>query len=72
MNENNTCANCIYWLKVDYISDCRDELQAHWGLCKRFPPSLKAENNDFGIAVNTSPVTDGDEWCGEHSTGDKQ
>jgi len=68
---NESCLNCKYWLSIDTISG-EDDDQAKWGLCRRYPPKLPAEENDYRIETNQHPVTDGVEWCGEWKASDEQ
>jgi len=60
-----SCYSCKYWLNIDrdYSSEL---LESHWGLCRRYPPTLAKDMNDYGIDINQHPITDGVEWCGEY------
>jgi hypothetical protein len=60
-----SCFNCRYWLNIDSEIG-NEDIGAHWGQCRRYPPTQPKEMNDYGIDINEHPITDGIEWCGEY------
>ena len=65
MEMSESCFTCRYWLKIDSEIG-NEEPDAYWGQCRRYPPMLTKEMNDYGININQHPITDGVEWCGEY------
>lgn len=68
-----TCMTCTHWAHVDHHADHPAEPEAHWGMCRRFPPRAMGpdatEPNGYGQITDSPagvPTTDGTDWCGEH------
>lgn len=48
-----TCSQCVHWKQPE---------------CRRYPPQVVVAEDEDGMTtpVTVFPLTDGDEWCGEH------
>jgi hypothetical protein len=68
----DSCMNCRFWAHVDHHVEHGAEPLAHWGTCRRYPPTTwerSSSDTGFGFSSDTpygQPTTDGADWCGEH------
>lgn len=61
-DRTEACASCRFWLKVDWLVDMPSR---RWGMCRRYPPSDKFEDDENDMEMGDWPSTWDDQWCGE-------
>jgi hypothetical protein len=62
LGNTETYRSCRFWRELDRLVDMPSK---SWGVCRRYPPSEKFEDDENDMEMGDWPLTWNDQWCGE-------